>query len=355
MEVSHLLIRDGWWHLLAKNYEKNSKGKEEVPEFDLHGRLFIGYVKHANQLEVISLLPGQSEFSFQTVEGYDADYDDNETTNTSVARPSENKELCASCHINLGPIFTPDAWAETNANNAIIALLRDHDTDEDGKIDGINIQNNPNAVENNFCLKEFKDSIRNERVAESKEGKFPVNDAASLEVISRCFDVLVREGNGLATAQYLWSVACAGETALECRKSIVRSIGGLSSSGKFIDLRGRKFYTDQIPDRLIADVFVKGEIIKDKEGNRFLSILKNGLADYNVSDDALAVYKHLQTADEGNMSVEDHSFSLQRNFIRGVEIATDTDGKVTSSPSCHPNPNRCREDGYSACRVSAHA
>ena len=245
---------------------------------------------------------------------------------------------------------------ETNADPVIIDLLRHHDEDNDGKVDGIVIQNNPYEVNNEFCLREFK-AFADFAEAFDK-GTLPADDSSSLQVASACFDALVREGNSVARAQYLWSVACAGDTAVSCRQSMLRFI--FSGSGEK-DPRGRKFYTSVIPDRSLEDVFISREVrdseeldqqaeevgdsedfgqqaeeVGDSEDlDQQAKILKNGLAGYAVSEAALAAYPQLLAADFSDASRDGDPLdiferSLLNNVILGVKTAiVDPDSTVS--------------------------
>ena len=110
-----------------------------VVEVDIARRLFLGYVEGANQIEVMSLLPGQSEFDFQLVEDYRAG-----------AKPivkTADRTFCRGCHQHGGPIFSPVPWDETNANRGIAALLKRYHPD--GHVDGIPVEHEEDAFSGN--------------------------------------------------------------------------------------------------------------------------------------------------------------------------------------------------------------
>ena len=100
-----------------------------MAEFDIASRLFLGYVEKTGTIEVLSILPGEKEFSFQIVENY---YD---VETPAVKSPDRN--VCTSCHQHGGPIFSVFPWEETNSDLRIAALLARHHPS--GFVDGIRI------------------------------------------------------------------------------------------------------------------------------------------------------------------------------------------------------------------------
>ena len=139
-----------------------------MAEFDIEGRLFLGYVEQANRIEVMSLLPRRGEFDFQVVENY--------TSEKKGTIESPNRALCLSCHQQGGPIFTPDPWDETNANPVVATLIKRHYPD--GMLDGI-------TIEHNMLSKDLSNP-------------------------SRLFDSLVRKAGRILQTTKIWNTTCLG-------------------------------------------------------------------------------------------------------------------------------------------------
>ena len=168
-----------------------------IAEIDVGRRLFMGYVKKAGQIEVISLLPGESEFDFQLVENYHA--------GSNPVIKTANKAFCRSCHQHGGPIFSPLTWDETNANRGIASLLKRHHPS--GFVDGIPVEHEEDAI----------------------SGSNP----------AYIFDSLVRDANAAIYANELWHKGpnCPRvKDPIKCRKIMVREefdrqIGGFPVVG----------------------------------------------------------------------------------------------------------------------------
>ena len=107
-----------------------------MAEFELNGRLFLGYVENTKQIEVMSLLPGQGAFDFQTVENYGR---------PTMRVQTHSLDACRSCHQHGGPIFTPFSWEETNASQHVAFLLKRHHPQ--GEVDTIPIDIQPEQRE----------------------------------------------------------------------------------------------------------------------------------------------------------------------------------------------------------------
>lgn len=148
-------------------------------EFDLHGRLFLGYVKKANAIEVISLLPDKNEFDFQIVSNYD------KGKSARIENPEAEKQ-CKSCHQHGGPIFTPDPWDETNLDADIHQLLT------------------------HFQPKEHIDGI-------------PVRQDFDNEITSGRFDDLVRRGSFFALEQQRWQSGCVQLQPVACSAQLLKN------------------------------------------------------------------------------------------------------------------------------------
>ncbi|MDQ8023138.1 MAG: hypothetical protein REI94_14975 [Moraxellaceae bacterium] len=82
----------------------------------LRDRLYLGYQDNTGSIEVISYNEAAGRFEFQLVHDYRA----GGTPRVTPAR----RVLCASCHQNLGPIFSRPLWQESNADAQIGQRLR---------------------------------------------------------------------------------------------------------------------------------------------------------------------------------------------------------------------------------------
>ena len=91
--------------VLAANSELK-KITDERPIF-IKDRLFLGYQREANAIEVISYNELAGRFEFQVVDNYGPGL-------TPSVRYAPRK-LCISCHQNAGPIFPRVQWSETSA------------------------------------------------------------------------------------------------------------------------------------------------------------------------------------------------------------------------------------------------
>lgn len=177
----------------------------KLEELDLHGRLFIGYVKQSNSLEIMSLLPGRTEFDFQLVENYCGGECKPHVENAVQAE-------CKSCHQGGEPIFPIAQWLETNADPHIAALLKHYDADKDGKVDGIPIVQRHQDVAD-FCPEDTQ-------LIEGVEVD---------TTVSNCFDRIVVRGKQLLAMQLLWKHAdklCTDFDKQACRKQLLIRIRG---------------------------------------------------------------------------------------------------------------------------------
>ena len=83
----------------------------------LKDRLFVGYQKTADAMEVISYNDELGRFEFQVVSNY------GEGTQPIVNYAQ--RANCVTCHQNEGPIFAQAPWDETNNNQGVFRLLAD--------------------------------------------------------------------------------------------------------------------------------------------------------------------------------------------------------------------------------------
>ncbi len=83
----------------------------------LRGRLFLGFVEDASEIEVISYNEAAGRFEFQLVE----DYCEGCVPRIVYAR----RAICRTCHAGGGPIFPVRPWEETNVQPAIQQRLQE--------------------------------------------------------------------------------------------------------------------------------------------------------------------------------------------------------------------------------------
>ena len=189
----------------------------KLQDLDLHGRLFIGYVEQSNSLEIMSLLPGRTEFDFQLIENYCSGGADC-TPHIKNAVTGE----CMACHQAGQPIFSTFPWSESNADPIIADLLKHYDADKDGKVDGIPIEQRREDVED-FChlLTVTTDPDRPDET-----------------MTSACYEDLVIYGRSLQLGQMLWdntAKLCPDLSAPACRRQLLKVLVARSSLSEAIN------------------------------------------------------------------------------------------------------------------------
>ena len=85
------------------------------------GRLFMGFVEDANEIEVISYNEMAGRFEFQLVKDYGPDL------NPKIVYAK--RAICTTCHQSAAPIFPVRPWEETNANPGVAELIKGHHPD----------------------------------------------------------------------------------------------------------------------------------------------------------------------------------------------------------------------------------
>jgi mono/diheme cytochrome c family protein len=79
------------------------------------GRLFLGFVEDADEIEVISYNEAAGRYEFQLVQDYRAD---------GVPRiVYARRAICTTCHQGAAPIFPQRPWSETNANPEVASRI----------------------------------------------------------------------------------------------------------------------------------------------------------------------------------------------------------------------------------------
>lgn len=142
-------------------------------------KIFIGYVKKVDQLEIISFNDEAGRFEYQLVKDY--------STNPKVFYVNRGK--CLSCHQGQAPIFSVPGWQDTNTG-----VL--------GRLVGAKIG-----------VKEPGTPAGRKKMAEVLFGDIP-----SLDAVGN-FDALVREANDIALNERVWVQGCGDDD--KCRLGLL--------------------------------------------------------------------------------------------------------------------------------------
>ncbi|MGH8459240.1 MAG: hypothetical protein ACRESV_07810, partial [Nevskiales bacterium] len=145
----------------------------------LRGRLFMGFVEDAAEIEVISYNEQAGRFEFQLVK----DYRDGGSPRLVYAK----RAICTTCHAGAAPIFPVRPWEETSGQPAISAAI----------------------------LK-----ARKARAGDSYHGAPLVNPLSAPETI----DELTEIGNAIPSLQRVWIDGCGGDAAkgAACRRQMLK-------------------------------------------------------------------------------------------------------------------------------------
>lgn len=177
----------------------------------LRGRLFLGFVEDANEIEVISYNEVAGRFEFQLVENYCAG---------CVPRIVYAKRaICTTCHTGGAPIFPVRPWQETNVNPQISQRLAAH-------LDGPDY----------FGLPLQR----------------PLDEA-------QAFDDLTDMANVIPTTQKIWLDGC-GETGHACRREMLRLALTYALNPSALDQSGLNKDTEQLL-QLQAQAWPSGGIL----------------------------------------------------------------------------------------------
>lgn len=142
----------------------------------LKGRLFMGFVEEADEIEVVSYNEMAGRFEFQLVK----DYREGGVPQIVYAK----RAICLTCHQSEGPIFSVRPWEETNAHPKVADAV---------------------VTARNSAEDYFGQPIQTEL-------KQP-----------EAFDALTDVGNMLPVVQRLWLDGCgANETGAECRRLLLQ-------------------------------------------------------------------------------------------------------------------------------------
>ncbi|MDX1497478.1 MAG: hypothetical protein R3352_07980, partial [Salinisphaeraceae bacterium] len=152
------------------------------------GRLFLGFVEAAEEIEIISYNEHAGRFEFQLVK----DYAEGKTPKLVYAK----RAICTTCHAGNGPIFPTRPWQETTAQPA------------------------------------NTDNIIKARGTEKPYFGAPVNNKL---VDAENFDGLTDIGNIVPVTQRVWLDGC-GAKGDDCRKQMLRlALRYLWDAGSFSD------------------------------------------------------------------------------------------------------------------------
>jgi hypothetical protein len=106
----------------------------------LRGRLFLGFVEGAAEIEVISYNEAAGRFEFQLVK----DYREGGSPRLVYAK----RAICTTCHVGAAPIFPVRPWEETSGQPAIsAAILKARGAKPDDRYHGAAIVNPLSAPE----------------------------------------------------------------------------------------------------------------------------------------------------------------------------------------------------------------
>jgi hypothetical protein len=170
-------------------------------------KIFIGYVKETDQLEVISYNDEGGRYEYQLVKNY--------SKNPKVFYVNRGK--CLSCHQGQAPIFSVPGWQDTNSG--ILGEL----------------------IAAKLGMKEGHTLQSKVIMADKLYGGLP-----SLDAVGN-FDALVRESNEISLDERVWNVGCG--TNDKCRLGLLLStLAGNSMSA----LKYMKIATQEIKSSVLA-------------------------------------------------------------------------------------------------------
>lgn len=233
---------------------------EQADELNIHARLFLGYVKKSQQIEVMSLATGRNNFDFQVIDNYNSD-------GKPVVKPA-NKNNCLSCHQQGGPIFTPNPWAETNFNNNFIVTLLKH--------------SHPGRTIDDIPLDQ------------------PFGRTA------RDFEALVRNATDLLLDHKIWSTQCEGSRQTVCRVNVLKNLFSLHRLVMPVDFMLRSTFShafELMPDRNMT-------IILPTSSKKYLK-------DYPLSAQATSILNRIITEEDKKYAHRDSPRALIATYIRG--------------------------------------
>ena len=203
------------------------------------GRLFMGFVEDANEIEVISYNEMAGRFEFQLVKDYGPDL------NPKIVYTK--RAICMTCHQSGAPIFPVRPWEETNANPAVAELIKGH---------------HPDSSE--YFAAELQVPLANPEA---------VDDMAD-------------KGNAIITTQKIWLDGCGeGDRGNACRRGMLKlALEYMWSPGSFDQnspavQRQKALQAKSWPENGIAlangDLANRNPITEKPIGNPFLLFVKD--------------------------------------------------------------------------------
>lgn len=178
-------------------------------------KIFIGYVKATDQLEVISYNDEAGRYEYQLVKDYGK--------NPKVFYVNRGK--CLSCHQGQAPIFSVPGWQDTNTGvlGGLIAA----------KID----------------LKGASSQLNRKLMAQKLFGNIP-----SYDLVGN-FDAIVRESNEIALDERIWNVGCGSNN--KCRLGLLLStvVPNSESAIKYMKLAKQTINNSILPSQNLYSSF----------------------------------------------------------------------------------------------------
>jgi hypothetical protein len=156
--------------------------------------VFIGHAPVANQLEVISLVPGKECYKFMLVQDFGVG------KTPTLSHPSRG--LCLQCHQNGAPIFPKFPWSETSFNSNVVDRMKAEKARAVGKRlnekwDSYFTDGAPKASHPDFSLAGSLDAIRSEllevELPDSLRAKI-VSDLDSDPIVSQELSAALEKG-----------------------------------------------------------------------------------------------------------------------------------------------------------------
>ncbi|MFT6632553.1 MAG: hypothetical protein ACJAS4_002517 [Bacteriovoracaceae bacterium] len=221
-------------------------------------KIFIGYVREMDQLEVISYNDEAGRFEYQLVKDY--------STKPKIFYVNRGK--CLSCHQGQAPIFSVPGWQDTNSGvlgELIAAKL--------GMKEGSTLQSKVT-------------------MADKLYGGLP-----SLDAVGN-FDALVRESNEISLDERVWNVGCGKNN--ECRLGLLLSTlaGNSESSTKYMaiarkeiklsPLATQNLYSSFLPSTELGALKVIRKYERTGNGNSYQNTALNSQA---VQEIVANIYK----------------------------------------------------------------
>lgn len=192
----------------------SSKNSESWME---RAKIFIGYVKETDQLEVISYNDEAGRFEYQLVKNY--------SNKPQVFYVNRGK--CLSCHQGQAPIFSVPGWQDTNSG--ILGEL----------------------IAAKLGMKGGGSSLGSKiEMAHKLFGGLP-----SLDAVGN-FDALVRESNEVSLDERVWNVGCGKNN--ECRLGLLLSTlaGNTKSAIKYMRIARKTIKSSKLSSQNLYSSFL---------------------------------------------------------------------------------------------------